>query len=148
MESFYHVQREKSEQRCAQCPLVWYNNLAQEINGVSVSKAQGIILKSLERLDAKEKESILAKMSGAETTELSEQNQVLMMLLKVSCEVKQDSHEVDLIQYSPMFNRNISSTLAPPWLPPSAPSLPARSSSCWRPSSPPRDRWRRASVAS
>ena len=148
MESFHHVQREKSEQRCAQCPLVWYNNLAQEINGVSVSKAQGIILKSLERLDAKEKESILAKMSGAETTELSEQNQVLMMLLKVSCEVKQDSHEVDLIQYSPIFNRNISSTPAPPWLPPWAPSLPARSSSCWRPSSPPKDRWPRASVAS
>ena len=94
LELFPHVQREKSEQRCAHCPMVWYNNLAQEINGVSVSKAQGIILKSLEQLEAKDKESILAKMSGAETTELAEQNQVLMMLLKVSCEVKQDTHEV------------------------------------------------------
>ena len=96
---------------------MWYNNLAQEIQGVSVSKAQGIILKSLERLEAKDKESILAKMSGAETTELAEQNQVdlvivllrimcnrinsqvLMMLLKVSCEVKQESHEVSLLKY-------------------------------------------------
>ena len=88
------MQREKSELRCGHCPMVWYNNLAQEINGVPVSKAQGIILKSLERLEPKEKESILAKMSGAETTQLSEQNQVLMLLLKVSCEVNQESHEV------------------------------------------------------
>ena len=42
-------------------------------------------------------------MSGAETTELSEQNQVLMMLLKVSCEVKQDSHEVGWIKYFPII---------------------------------------------
>ena len=88
--------KEKSEQKCATCPIVWYNNLALEINGVSVSKAQGIILKSLEQLESKEKESILAKMSGAETTELAEQNQVLMLLLKVSCEVKQESHEVSV----------------------------------------------------
>ena len=110
---------------------MWYNNLAQEINGVSVSKAQGIILKSLERLEAKDKESILAKMSGAETTELAEQNQVdlvivsitvmcnrinwqvLMMLLKVSCEVKQESHEVGLLKYSSYLDQNIFSTLVP-----------------------------------
>ena len=92
---------------------MWYNNLAQEINGVSVSKAQGIILKSLERLEAKDKESILAKMSGAETTELSEQNQVLMMLLKVSCEVKQDSHEVDFDKIFSNFDQNIFSTRVP-----------------------------------
>ena len=89
--------KEKSDLRCGSCPMVWYNNLAQEINGVSVSKAQGIILKSLEQLELKEKQSILAKMSGAETTELSEQNQVLMLLLKVSCEVKQESHEVRML---------------------------------------------------
>lgn len=97
---------------------MWYNNLAQEINGVSVSKAQGIILKSLERLEAKDKESILAKMSGAETTELAEQNQVLMMLLKVSCEVKQESHEVR--RFHQIFSnlaKNIFSTPAPHWPP-------------------------------
>ena len=62
---------------------MWYNNLAQEIQGVSVSKAQGIILKSLERLEAKDKESILAKMSGAETTELAEQNQVDLVIVSL-----------------------------------------------------------------
>ena len=67
----------------------------------------------MERLEAKDKESILAKMSGAETTELSEQNQVLMMLLKVSCEVKQDSHEVDFDQIFSKLYPNIFSTQVP-----------------------------------
>ncbi len=30
---------------------------------------------------------ILAKMEGAETTDIDEQNQILMMLLKANCEV-------------------------------------------------------------
>jgi len=86
--------KDKCEQRCDQCPMVWYNMLAQEVNGVDVRKAQGIILKNLEKLDQDDKENILNKMVGAETPDIAEQNQVLMLLLKVSCEQKQEAHQV------------------------------------------------------
>ena len=90
-----HEQNKKdnAEKRCSQCPIFWYNHLAEEVNGVSVSKAQGIILKSLEKLEAKEKEEVLSKMQGAETTDIAEQNQILMLLLKALCEVQQESHQ-------------------------------------------------------
>ena len=84
-----------------------YDKLADEVNGLSVSKAQGLILKSLE--ESTEKENILSKMQvmkmmmmmmlmmmmmqGAETTDIAEQNQILMLLLKASCEVQQDGRQ-------------------------------------------------------
>jgi len=86
--------KDKSDQRCDQCPMFWYNMLAQEVNGVDVRKAQGIILKNLEKLDQDDKENILNKMVGAETPDIAEQNQVLMLLLKVSCEQKQEEHQM------------------------------------------------------
>lgn len=46
------------------------------MNGVDVRKAQGIILKNLEKLDQDDKENILNKMVGAETPDIAEQNQV------------------------------------------------------------------------
>jgi len=85
--------KERAEQSCPMCPLVWFNTLCEEMEGLPPSKAQGVVLKSLENLEEKEKETILAKMTGAETPDISEQNQVLMMLLKATCEVKQDSHQ-------------------------------------------------------
>merc|ERR1719430_1520009 len=54
---------------------------------------QRSLLKRIESLEQSERESILAKMQGAETPDIDEQNQVLMMLLKVSCEVRQESHK-------------------------------------------------------
>ena len=86
-------QQERNDQRCDRCPIEWYNKLAGEVDGVTVNKAQGIILKSLEKLESKEKENILSKMEGAETTDIAEQNQVLMLLLKASCEQSQESHQ-------------------------------------------------------
>ena len=46
-----------------------------------VNKAQGMILKSLEALEPGEKENILNKMQGAETSDIAEQNQVRVMLM-------------------------------------------------------------------
>ena len=43
-----------------------------------VNKAQGMILKSLEALEPAEKENILNKMQGAETSDIAEQNQVIV----------------------------------------------------------------------
>jgi len=85
--------KERSEQTCPMCPLVWFNTLCEDMEGLPASKAQGVVLKSLQSLEEKERETILAKMTGAETPDISEQNQVLMMLLKATCEVKQDTHQ-------------------------------------------------------
>jgi len=85
--------KEKADSSCSVCPMVWFNNLCEEMEGAAPTKAQGIILKNLERLDDKERDAILLKMSGAETPDISEQNQVLMMLLKATCEVKQENHQ-------------------------------------------------------
>ena len=52
------------------------------MNGVDVRKAQGIILKNLEKLDQDDKENILNKMVGAETPDIAEQNQVWTWLFK------------------------------------------------------------------
>ena len=46
-----------------------------------VNKAQGMILKSLEALEPGEKENILNKMQGAETSDIAEQNQVTVMMM-------------------------------------------------------------------
>eukprot|EP00092_Neocalanus_flemingeri_P108594 GFUD01139469.1.p1 GENE.GFUD01139469.1~~GFUD01139469.1.p1 ORF type:complete len:1170 (+),score=333.86 GFUD01139469.1:112-3621(+) len=93
-QSAHEVSRkERAEQSCPLCPLVWFNTLCEDMEGLPPSKAQGVVLTSLERLEEKERETILAKMSGAETPDISEQNQVLMMLLKATCEVKQETHQ-------------------------------------------------------
>ena len=46
-----------------------------------VNKAQGMILKSLEALEPGEKENILNKMQGAETSDIAEQNQVIVIIM-------------------------------------------------------------------
>ena len=51
-----------------------YDQLADEVNGLSVGKAQGVILNRLE--ECHEKENIMSKMQGAETSDIAEQNQV------------------------------------------------------------------------
>ena len=53
-----------------------YDQLADEVNGLSVGKAQGVILKRLE--ECHEKENIMSKMQGAETSDIAEQNQALL----------------------------------------------------------------------
>ena len=63
---------------------MWYSSLASQLEGVTASKAQGIILKSLEKLDTKEKENILVKMEGAETNDIAEQNQVSLSVIPSS----------------------------------------------------------------
>ena len=83
--------KEKAELWCPACPIAWYDKLADEVDGLSVGKAQGVILKRLE--ESQEKENILSKMQGAETSDIAEQNQVLMLLLKASCEAGQEGRQ-------------------------------------------------------
>ena len=61
-----------------------YTNTNVQVNGVVVNKAQGMILKSLEALEPGEKENILNKMQGAETSDIAEQNQVIVTMMMIN----------------------------------------------------------------
>ncbi|XP_014210868.1 TBC1 domain family member 4 isoform X2 [Copidosoma floridanum] len=87
---------------CEHCPMVWYSKLCQEIEGQSDRKTQSIIFSRLEQLPEDEQDVVVTKYRGAEAasgtgsgTSLSEQNQFLMMLLRVHCEAKQSRHVHD-----------------------------------------------------
>jgi len=86
------AKKERAEQQCGSCPMVWFNQLCSQLEGLHVIKAQSLLLRKLEGL-GEEGSGILAKMEGAETSDIAEQNQILMMLLKASCEVKQETHQ-------------------------------------------------------
>ena len=70
---------------------VWFNSLCSDLEGLVPAKAQSLLLKKIEGLEQvmnkrigsiktswhqEERESILAKMQGAETPDIDEQNQV------------------------------------------------------------------------
>ncbi|XP_023322552.1 TBC1 domain family member 1 isoform X3 [Eurytemora carolleeae] len=84
--------KERMEQQCPSCPMIWFNQLCNELEGLPANKAQSALLRKVESL-GEVGSGILAKMEGAETTDIDEQNQILMMLLKANCEVKQGVHE-------------------------------------------------------
>jgi len=83
--------KEHGEQRCGQCPMVWFSRLEAEIQGLSKVKTQSILLRKLDEL-GEEGRNILEKMQGAETTEIEEQNNILVMLVRANCEVRQVNH--------------------------------------------------------
>ncbi|XP_015586548.1 TBC1 domain family member 4 isoform X2 [Cephus cinctus] len=87
---------------CDHCPMVWYNKLCQEIDGQNDKKTQNIIFSRMEMLPEDEQEIVVTKYKGAEAaggsstgTNLREQNQFLMMLLRAHCESKQARHVHD-----------------------------------------------------
>lgn len=82
-----------STQTCPSCPMVWYRQLCFELKTVSnEQRIQLIIFKHINTLSDSEKESILDKFHGAEGELVYEQNQLLMMLLRIHCETKQTKH--------------------------------------------------------
>ena len=97
LRSAFQVARETTlkEQRgisCPTCPMTWYNNLCDEMNGASPTKAQEIILHNVAMLDDEECDAILLKMSTAETPpNMDVQNEILVQL-KASCQSKQKNH--------------------------------------------------------
>lgn len=80
---------------CFHCPMVWYRDLCSEIVNLSPERVQLVILKHLSSLSESERASILEKFGGAEGQGLTEQNELLMMLLRVHCEAKQIRHVHD-----------------------------------------------------
>merc|ERR1719186_379999 len=82
-----------------------------DLDGLNANKAQNVLLRRVEKLEECEREDLLAKMQGAETPNIEEQNQILMMLLRANCEVKQQSHEhiSVLLPQPPSTQRNAGS---------------------------------------
>jgi TBC1 domain-containing protein 4 len=73
--------------------MVWYRQLCAEVDGViSQDRVQLLILKYIHSLCEEDRASILQKFHGAEGQSILEQNQLLMMLLRVHCEAKQVKH--------------------------------------------------------
>lgn len=87
------ARKAKANQQCEKCPMVWFNQLCMDMDGLGANKAQAVLWRRMEKLEEPEREDLLAKMQGAETPNIEEQNQILMMLLRANCEVKQQSHE-------------------------------------------------------
>lgn len=77
---------------CDACPMLWLHKLCLDLEGLSASKAYGVILRRLESLAGEEKSEILTKLQGAEVSSTQEQNEILMMLLRALCETKQSKH--------------------------------------------------------
>ncbi|XP_014478304.1 PREDICTED: TBC1 domain family member 4 isoform X1 [Dinoponera quadriceps] len=88
---------------CEHCPMYWYNKLNQEIKGQTDRKVQNIIFSRMELLPEDEQEIVVNKFKGAEaagnvgasSSNLQEQNQFLMRLLRAHCEAKQARHVHD-----------------------------------------------------
>ncbi|XP_063986457.1 TBC1 domain family member 1 isoform X1 [Diachasmimorpha longicaudata] len=102
--------------QCEHCPMVWYNNLCQAIEGQGDRKTQSIIFTRMELLPEDEQEIVVTKYKGAEAAggsgrefSLREQNQFLMMLLRAHCESKQSRHVHDTAeQRSEFLNQYLS----------------------------------------
>ncbi|XP_066991289.2 TBC1 domain family member 1 isoform X2 [Anabrus simplex] len=80
---------------CELCPMVWYHKLCSEVDGLNDKRTMVTILRRLELLPEEEQTTILTKFRGAETSNIREQNEFLMMLLRAHCESKQSRHVHD-----------------------------------------------------
>nr|XP_022903129.1 TBC1 domain family member 4-like isoform X3 [Onthophagus taurus] len=83
---------------CEHCPMVWFHKLCCEIENLSDKKTQGAIIRRIEQLDEEEQTIILTKYRGVETDSIRDQNELLMMLLRAHCEMKQGRHVHDSIE--------------------------------------------------
>merc|ERR1719357_2182611 len=106
--------KEQREFRCPACPMTWYNNLCDEMNGASPTKAQEIILHNVAKLDDEECDAILLKMSTADTPPNRDDQNEILVQLKASCQSKQKKH-----YHSTTFNAFSEDvdTVIPPFTP-------------------------------
>ncbi|XP_071550765.1 TBC1 domain family member 1 [Panulirus ornatus] len=85
--------RERQENLlCEQCPMKWFSQLCAEVEGLPAAKAHITIKKRLSSLPDEEKDILIAKYEGAETSDTQLQNNILMMLLRAHFESKQATH--------------------------------------------------------
>ncbi|KAB7505425.1 TBC1 domain family member 1 [Armadillidium nasatum] len=77
-----HQRERKEHLMCDFCPLKWFSHLCAEVEGLPAAKAHSVIMKRVFALPEEDREIIVAKYEGAETSELAQKNNVLMMLLQ------------------------------------------------------------------
>ncbi|CAL8078715.1 unnamed protein product [Orchesella dallaii] len=88
-----NLKKERQIQSCDHCPMVWYRQLCNEVDGIPCDeKIKACILKNINGLPDEDRQNILAKFHGAEPQTVQEQNELLMMLLRAHCECKQAKH--------------------------------------------------------
>ncbi|KAK6645189.1 hypothetical protein RUM43_001465 [Polyplax serrata] len=80
---------------CEHCPMMWFHKLCAEVEEQSDKKRQLIILKKIETLPENEQMDVHTKLLGAESSDIKEQNEFLMILLRTHCERKQTLHTHD-----------------------------------------------------
>ncbi|XP_065207739.1 TBC1 domain family member 1 isoform X2 [Planococcus citri] len=88
---------------CEHCPMVWFQRLLNEIEGMKDQDTQNTILKRLEELPEDEQEMILNKLNATASISIiddncKEQNQLLLTLLKAHCDGKQSRHVHDTVE--------------------------------------------------
>ncbi|XP_022255719.1 TBC1 domain family member 4-like isoform X2 [Limulus polyphemus] len=77
---------------CESCPMHWFHRLCLDIEGLPSENIHDHIRKWLGKLSEEEKEDIILRYKGTETTTLQEKNEVLMMLFRSYFERKQMKH--------------------------------------------------------
>ncbi|XP_035209775.1 TBC1 domain family member 4-like, partial [Stegodyphus dumicola] len=77
---------------CDSCPMHWFHMLCSEVEGLSAEGAHLRILHRLGNLPDADKEEIMVKFQNADFSDVQEQNEVLMMLLREFSEQKQLKH--------------------------------------------------------
>jgi len=77
--------------------MLQYRALLEELEGISSEeRIQLVILKWIASLGEEEGDKLLAKFGGAEgASSTADQNQLLLMLVRVHCEAKQSTHVHD-----------------------------------------------------
>ncbi|XKL66605.1 hypothetical protein PGB90_010025 [Kerria lacca] len=88
---------------CEHCPMIWFQKLQTEIEGLEDQQIQNTILKRIEELPEDEQEMVLNKLNATASVSImddncAEQNQLLLTLLKAHCEGKQSRHVHDTIE--------------------------------------------------
>ncbi|XP_013417491.1 TBC1 domain family member 1 isoform X2 [Lingula anatina] len=92
--SFHNAfqQSAKNHVVCEQCPMHQLHKLCQQVEGLLPQKAFALIYSRVDALPEVEREDIIAKFKAEDPSGYQEMNEVLMMLLRQLCEVKQREH--------------------------------------------------------
>lgn len=81
---------------CDSCPMHWFHMLCSDIEGLGAEETHLKILQKLGTLADSDKEDIIIKFQNSDFSDVQEQNEVLMMLLREFCEQKQMKHTHNL----------------------------------------------------
>lgn len=88
-------QKRVNNNLCEHCPSVWLQRLMTDVEGLPDQKAHTLLLRRIGTLPEADQEQLVAKYKGADLIKTSEQNDLLLLLLKAHCEARQMTHVHD-----------------------------------------------------